>query len=257
MTILTNQLTKDVMGLTKTDRALLARQLIETLDFDVMDSLRLFSFKEIEKRSQKMVPPSREILEQPLVQSPLESKITLYNVTWAQYDTLVTSFIDRSPSLRMTYLKGTLQIMTTSAEHERLKKIIARLIEAYAEEKDIELNGYGGATFRKQAKERGLEPDECYCLGELKEVPDLAIEIVITSSDIDKLEVYRGLEVPEVWFFKNHQFLIYHLQDNAYQLATHSHFLREMDIAQLVSYVNWVNQTQAVKAYRATIRCSV
>jgi len=142
----------------------------------------------------------------------------------------------------------------TSAEHERLKTIIARLVEAYAEEKDIDLNGYGGATFRKKVNERGLEPDECYCFGTLKEVPDIAIEIVITSGDIDKLEVYRGLKVPEVWFLKNNQFLVYHLQDDTYQLATGSRFLPDLDIARLASYVNWTSQTQAVKAYRATIR---
>ena len=45
---------------------------------------------------------------------------------------------------------------------------------------------------------RGVEPDECYCLGTLAEIPDIAIEIALTSGGIDKLEVYRGLQVPEV-----------------------------------------------------------
>jgi Uma2 family endonuclease len=48
----------------------------------------------------------------------------------------------------MTYLEGTLELITTSPKHERLTKIIARLIEAFAEELDLELNGYGAATFR-------------------------------------------------------------------------------------------------------------
>jgi hypothetical protein len=30
------------------------------------------------------------------------------------------------------------------------------------------------------------------------QVPDIAIEVVWTSGGIDKLEVYRGLDVPEV-----------------------------------------------------------
>lgn len=183
-----------------------------------------------------------------------EPKIILYNITWEQYETVADTFMDCFPALRMTYLEGILQIMTISLEHERLKTIIARLLEAYAEEKDIDLNGYGSATFRKPAKARGLEPDECYCIGDIKDMPDIAIEIVITSGGIDKLEAYQGLEVPEVWFWQNNQFFIYSLQNNTYQSVTRSHWLPELDLEQLSNYISWTNQTQAVKAYRATIK---
>lgn len=179
-----------------------------------------------------------------------EEKITLYGVTWEQYDTLVSMFMDKFPSLRMTYLEGTLEIMGTSSEHERLKKIIARLLEMYAVEKRITLDGYGNTTFRKEAKQRGLEPDECYCLGELGEVPDIAIEIAITSGGIDKLSVYQGLGVTEVWFWQNNQFILYRLQQEAYQQVSRSEFLPDLDLVLLSQFVNYDNQTEAVIAYR-------
>ena len=179
-----------------------------------------------------------------------EEKITLYGVTWEQYDTLVCMFMDCFPSLRMTYLEGTLEIMGTSSEHERLKTIIARLLEMYAVEKRLTLNGYGNTTFRKEAKQRGLEPDECYCLGELTDVPDIAIEIAITSGGIDKLAVYRGLGVIEVWFWQNNQFILYRLQEEAYQLIARSQFLPDLDLTLLSQFVNYDNQTEAVIAYR-------
>ena len=179
-----------------------------------------------------------------------EEKITLYGVTWKQYDTLVSMFMDKFPGLRMTYLEGTLEIMGTSSEHERLKKIIARLLEMYAVEKRVTLNGYGNTTFRKEAKQRGLEPDECYCLGELGEVPDIAIEIAITSGGVDKLSVYQGLGVTEVWFWQNNQFILYRLQKEAYQQISRSEFLPDLDLALLSQFVNYDNQTEAVIAYR-------
>lgn len=187
-----------------------------------------------------------------------ESRIILNGVTWQQYDTLVTMFIDQFPALRMTYLEGTLEFMTTSPEHERLKKSIARLIEAYAEEEDIELNGYGNATFRAQTVTRGLEPDECYCFGELKEVPDIAIEIVITSGSIDKLAVYQGLGVKEVWFWQNQQFSFYQLQQPIanYVASDRSGLLPNLDPSLLAKYMGESNQTQAVKAYRNALRQS-
>ncbi|MCP4696982.1 MAG: Uma2 family endonuclease [Gammaproteobacteria bacterium] len=197
---------------------------------------------------------NKQVLTQPLAQCQQEPYVTLYGVAWEQYETLVATFMDRSPSLRMTYLAGTLQIMTTSSdEHEWLKKIIARLLEAYAEEMDIDLNGYGAATFRKKAKKRGLEPDECYCFGRLKEVPDIAIEIVITSGDVDKLAVYQGLEVPEVWFWKHDQFFVYHLCNKVYEQATRSRFLPELDLSLLAAYVDCTNQTRTAKSYRTAL----
>ena len=182
-----------------------------------------------------------------------EQRLILNSVTWEQYETLRAT-LDDFPGLRMTYLEGTLEIMTPSPEHEFDKKTIARLIEIYALEMDIDLSGYGSTTFRKQAKERGLEPDECYCFGQLKEFPDIALEVVISSGGIDKLDVYQGLQVPEVWFWKNNQFSLYRLRQQGYELISHSEFLPELDFSILAQYVRYPSQTQAVKVYRDTLR---
>lgn len=185
-----------------------------------------------------------------------EQRLILNGVTWQQYENLMSMFMDQLPALRMTYLEGTLEIMTTSPEHERLKTIIGRLIETYALEKRIFLDGYGSATFRREAAARGLEPDECYCLSELKEVPDIAIEIVITSGGVDKLEVYRGLRVPEVWFWQNGQFSLYRLGEQRYDPINRSQFLPELDLSLLSQHVGASNQTEAAIAYRDALRQS-
>lgn len=188
-----------------------------------------------------------------------EQRLILEGVTWQQYDSLVLLFRDQFPALRMTYLEGTLEFMTTSPEHERLKTIIARLIEAFAEELDLDLNGYGSATFRKEAAARGLEPDECYCLGELHEVPDIALEIVLTSGGIDKLKVYEGLGVKEVWFWENHQILIYTLIDGmtGYQVSPTSQLLPQLNVTLLAQFIDEKSQTRATKAYRQALRANL
>lgn len=185
-----------------------------------------------------------------------EQYLTLEGVTWQQYDALVALFIDQFPALRMTYLEGILELMTTSPEHERLKKIIARLIEAFVEEADIDLNGYGSATFRRKAAARGLEPDECYSLGALGEAPDIAIEIVLTSGGIDKLAVYKGLGVKEVWFWENQTFSLYGLIDSetGYETLSASRLLPGLDLSVLAQFIDYPSQTQAVKAFRKTLR---
>ncbi|MEO1402811.1 MAG: Uma2 family endonuclease [Cyanobacteria bacterium J06635_1] len=185
-----------------------------------------------------------------------QQSLTLEGVTWQQYDALVALFIDQFPALRMTYLEGTLELMTTSPEHERLKKIIARLLEAFAEEADIDLNGYGSAAFCREAAARGLEPDECYSLGELGDAPDIAIEIVLTRGGIDKLAVYKGLGVQEVWFWENQQFRLYSLIDPeyGYEALSASRLLSMLDLSLLAQFIDDPSQTQAVKAFRKTLR---
>ena len=199
-----------------------------------------------------------EVLAETPINFPIteEQRLIINGVTWEQYSTLVNIYTDEYPSLHMTYLNGVLEIMTTSNEHERLKKIFARLLEMYFVERQIDLNGYGQTTFRQELAQRGLEPDECYCFGELKEVPDIAIEIVISSGGIDKLEVYQGLEIPEVWFWyaKKQQWKIYRLRKDfnelKYELISRSEFLPELDFDLLSQFANETNQTKAVIAYR-------
>ncbi len=118
-----------------------------------------------------------------LIQPPFnlqEQRVVLSSVTWQQYESLLATLGDY-PGLRLIYLEGTLEIFMPPPEHEMIKKVIARLLERYTEEVDIPLHGYGSTTFRRQAKARGLEPDECYCVNTLRELPDFAIEVNLTN----------------------------------------------------------------------------
>ncbi|MGK7924617.1 MAG: Uma2 family endonuclease [Spirulina sp.] len=190
------------------------------------------------------------LLLDPKTQKPArEQRILLHGVLWEEYLHLSDAFIDSFPHIH--YLEGTLElVMTHSSEHERLKKIIARLLETYAMERRLELNGYGNTTFRRQAAQRGAEPNECYCLGVLREVPDIVIEIVLTSGGIDKLSLYRGLGVSEVWFWEAGEFRLYCLQERDYILRDRSTLLPDLDFSLFSQFVSYSNQTEAAIAFR-------
>ena len=176
-------------------------------------------------------------------------RLLLHGVSWGRY-VLIRELLDDQPGLRMTYLEGTLEIMSPSRQHERKKTLIARLIEAWAVARRVSLNGYGSTTFRKEAKERGLEPDECYVLGTpLEEVPDIAIEVVLTSGGIDKLAVYQGLGVLEVWFYRKGGFYLHRLEGASYVPVARSRFVPELDLELLARFLESDDQTAAVLAY--------
>src|SRR4051812_25964594 len=106
---------------------------------------------------------------------PGEQRVLLTGVPWDTYVALRDS-VD-TPGVRMTFCEGALEIMAPLPGHEIGKKSIARLIEMWAIERDVALQGYGSTTFRSAAKARGLEPDECYCIGHLLvDVPEVVIE---------------------------------------------------------------------------------
>jgi hypothetical protein len=67
--------------------------------------------------------------------------------------------------------------MSPSPEHELWKTNIARLVELFAHLRRVDLRGYGSTTFKKEARERGAEPDEFYLVGErLADFPEIVLE---------------------------------------------------------------------------------
>ncbi|HEY3354038.1 MAG TPA: Uma2 family endonuclease [Polyangia bacterium] len=194
----------------------------------------------------------------PAPPEPADQRLLLHGVTWQQYQA-VRAALDEKPGLRMTFLEGVLEMMSPSRRHEHLKKFIARLVEAYADERRIVLLGFGSETFRQEAAAAGLEPDECYCVGDEKDLPDFALEVITTSGGIDKLAVYRGLGVPEVWFWVDPRFHVYGLEAGEYQARARSRFLPELDLqrlAEIVATTPRAEQAAAVWRFRQALQAT-
>jgi Uma2 family endonuclease len=184
-----------------------------------------------------------------------DQRIVMHGVTWAHFEALLALRGDASAP-RISYLDGAMELMSPSKDHERVKSYIGRLIETFALESGKDLSPYGGWTLKKAPKQAGVEPDECYLLGadQSRQTPDLVIEVVWTSGGIDKLEAYRRLGVPEVWFWKDDAIQIYLLQGEAYVASATSRGLPDLDVALLLSFLDHPTATQAVRAYREALR---
>jgi len=139
-----------------------------------------------------------------------DQRIVLYNVRWETYEALMQDRGDGGP--RMCYDRGTLEIMSPRRKHEWLKKLLGRFVEIFTLECVIPISSAGSTTLKSQLKERGIEPDESYYIQNEPAIrlkddfditidppPDLAIEIDITSSSVDKFGVYAAFGIPEVW----------------------------------------------------------
>ncbi|WP_133510945.1 Uma2 family endonuclease [Candidatus Thiosymbion oneisti] len=185
----------------------------------------------------------------------IDQRVHLHDIAWEDYERLVAARGDQC-GVRVTYLEGELELMAPSIHHESLKTRLARLVEAYAETVGIELEGYGSWTVKSEPQARGFEADECYVIGpieELPEIPDIAIEVVWTSGGIDKLEVYRGLGVPEVWAWQAGSLRFFLLQGDGYLTGTRSRLLPDLDPALIARCMAQESQTRAVRALRSAL----
>lgn len=190
----------------------------------------------------------------PAAQRTEDQRVRLHDVSWADFELILRIRGDQA-GVRVTYLNGVLELMTPSVDHEGIKTTIARLLEAYAEEKGLPFNGFGSWTLKNALRARALEPDECYSLSLGRPTrPDLAIEVIWTSGGIDKLEVYRGLGVREVWFWDEGAIKVSVLTGDQYETRERSMLLPDLDLADLAGYIDPEDQTNAVRRYRQALR---
>ncbi|HBI42206.1 MAG TPA: Uma2 family endonuclease [Planctomycetales bacterium] len=137
-------------------------------------------------------------------------RFVLHNVSWEEYGKFLEAIGENH--VRVTYDRGSIEFMSPQPLHERYKHFFSLFFLALSKETGVKIYGMGSTTFRRRDAGRGLEPDECYYLQSAARVrdlttadltvdppPDLAIEVDITSSVLNRMEVYASLGIPEVW----------------------------------------------------------
>jgi Uma2 family endonuclease len=183
-----------------------------------------------------------------LTQAPLAGNVLLPNVTWEMMEQLDTELAQTGA--RLTYLDGTLEIMAPLSEaHEEPKKTLALILEAYMRSQNIRFYGRGSTTLGIKSLGARKEPDESYCLGDRKPIPDLALEITVTSGGINVLEIYRRISVQEVWFWEDGVLTIYCLRETDYELVSQSELLAKLDLRLLEFCSRMADQYDAVTRF--------
>jgi Uma2 family endonuclease len=182
----------------------------------------------------------------------VEDRFVLRGLRWQDYLALLEAREGRWP--RITYLDGEIELMAPSDGHEWIKTTTGRLLEAYAEERDLALNGTGSRTLKRRLKQAGAEADESYSIGPVSGMPDLAIEVSWSRNALNKLEVYRRLGVPEVWLWEKGAFEVHVLRGSRYARVKKSDLLPDLDLVWLATFLHTDDQTATVKRFRKALR---
>ncbi|HWG47087.1 MAG TPA: Uma2 family endonuclease [Gemmataceae bacterium] len=168
-------------------------------------------------------------------QAAVRDRLLLNRVDWRTYTRLLCIFADRR-GYRLTYDRGALEIMSPLPEHESDADFLGRLATTLTEELGLPIKAGRSTTLRRKRKQRGLEPDCCYWIANepamrgkrdldlrVDPPPDLAIEVDVTSSSLNRMGIYRALGVPEVWRLDD-QTLTFHVlgANRTYGVVSHS-----------------------------------
>ena len=198
-------------------------------------------------------------------------RVILQNVSWRTYQALLADF-EQQPAVRLTYRDGTLEIRMPIDPHETYKKLIGRLIEAATEELGLEVRSLGSRTCDREDLASGLEPDQCYYIQnealvrgveqiDLNQLPppDLAVEIDITSSSLNRFEIYQSIGVPEIWRFDGKILVLYRLAAEGYVTTQQSIALAPLK-AENFSLFLCADKSQGenslLRQFRASVRSS-
>ena len=196
-------------------------------------------------------------------------RLVLAGVSWREYTRMLRAFAER-PGYRLTYDRGTLEIMSPLFEHELDADLLGRFVVVLTEELGLPLQAGRSTTFRRRRMRRGLEPDHSWWVAHARQMvgkrrvdlrvdppPDLALEVDVTHRSLDRMSIYARLGVPEVWRLdtKGLSFLV--LQPSGrYAEQTHSPTFPLFAPADLMSYLALRSQhdeNEVVRQFRAFV----
>jgi Uma2 family endonuclease len=198
-----------------------------------------------------------------------EQQLILRDFDWEAYEGLLSALDDRP--VRLTYDGGNVELMTLSHRHERYSSLLGRFVEILTDELDVPFHIGGSTTFSRKDLGSGLKPDRCYWLEseplvrDKEEIdltmdppPDLALEIDVSRSSLNRMRIYAALGVPEVWRFDGTTLRVYLLQAEGEYLESersrHFPFLPPADMVAFVERRTQMDDNGLFRLFRQWVR---
>jgi Uma2 family endonuclease len=176
-------------------------------------------------------------------------RIVFHAVDWGNYLKFLEAVGNRR--VRLTYDRGTLEIMTIGGIHEWWKRRIGFLLPILGREVGKSIQGLGSTTLRREDVAKGLEPDEGFYVARGDQMagpididlsrdppPDLGLEIDIYASSLNRMDIYAALGVGEVWRFDGEELHLFRLLPNGtYEQTDRSVHFPTLPLAGFVEFL--------------------
>ena len=206
------------------------------------------------------------------IQGARQQRFLLSGVDWKSYVRFLRALDHRH--VRLTYDRGELELMTLSFLHEWYSAFLGRLIQVLTEELNWPMASLGSTTLKLKKRQRGLEPDKGFYLKNESSVrtksridlrtdppPDLALEIDISHSSLNRMGIYAALRIPEVWRFDGQSIYVHLLgPDGQYHASARSlafPFLPMDAIAEFLQKRNEMDETSLIRSFRDWVKAQI
>jgi Uma2 family endonuclease len=177
----------------------------------------------------------------------VEQRIRLTGVDWETFEKLAATTRDG----RFAFDQGVLEIISPGLKHERYAGNMGEFVRIVTHTLRIPRMALRSTTWKRPEAGRGIEADDCFYLSPEKmaaanaayergsddsvdyPAPDLAVEVDISTPQIDRPAIYATIRVLEIWRFVKNKVHIDHLgEDGSYTRSRSSRFLpvRDRDI---------------------------
>jgi len=161
-----------------------------------------------------------------VVVSPLVG-VTVLRAGWPVYEALLAKANDGSAS-RLAYDGALLEIMSSSAKHEIYNRLLEAFVREIGRAWKIDVLACGSMTLRTEP--RGAEADSSFYIGahaarmrelensgrQAEEPPEIVVKIDISRERINKMALYAGLRVAELWRYDGRRLRAYDLNEQTY-----------------------------------------
>ena len=145
-----------------------------------------------------------------------EERGDMSDVSWEFYYR-ISDAIGELYQIRVAYDGQDMEIMTLGPKHERSKEFLGPFVAEVCVGLTIDFEPMGSTTWKRSEEHAGLESDLCYFFDQVKlravrvvaawesndvavyPNPDLAIEVDVSPSKIDRPKIYASLKVSEIW----------------------------------------------------------
>jgi len=203
-----------------------------------------------------------------LLKEESETRIVLENVSWEIFVALADERRGSVP--RLSYNEGVLEMISPKRKHENISCLLGRMIEAYSEIRGIEILSVASVTVKRSDLKKAYEADESYYVTNIDKVlakeeldfevdppPDLVIEVELTASAIDKLELFAAMQVREVWRHDGTSVQIYRLSKGRYDCIAESTELPGLSSDLINRYLDQrlqAGETTWIRAFRSEVQ---
>jgi Uma2 family endonuclease len=181
----------------------------------------------------------------------LDDRLITLKGDWAHFK-MIQQGCEQNSGTQLFYFDGTIEILMPGRPHEIFSHIIGYLLSCFLAHQGILFSALGSANQEAEGT-AASQPDQSYCIGSVKPIPDLSIEVVFTSGGIDKLQRYQAIGVPEVWFWEDGTLRLYHLRVDGYESIEQSELegLKTLDLSILKRHIMMAetNQGEAILSF--------